>query len=76
MVYAEGFNPKVDDAVWEMSRAVAGGDDFAEAVPTSHFESVLWDADLLGLGHVYVEFDDAHLIIGALPSRKFSLRNN
>lgn len=33
IVYAKGYNPEVDEDVWERCRAAVGGDDFAEFLP-------------------------------------------
>lgn len=32
VVYARGYDPRVDHAVWDRSRAAAGGDDFTESI--------------------------------------------
>jgi hypothetical protein len=38
VVYAEGYNPKVDADVWERARDAVGGDDFSELLPAKDFE--------------------------------------
>lgn len=43
VVYAEGINPEVDefDDWWELKRATFGGDDGAEQLPLSSFQTIL-----------------------------------
>lgn len=41
VVYATGYNPKVDGDVWQKCRAAAGGDDFGEHVDLDVFRDCL-----------------------------------
>lgn len=41
VTYAKGCNPKNDEDCWENSRALCGGDDFAEALPVAMFRSAI-----------------------------------
>lgn len=47
VVYAKGYHPKLDDDVWEKSRAAVGGDDFVEALPIEWFTPLLDDESIV-----------------------------
>lgn len=45
VTYAEGYNPKTDEDVWEKSRDAVGGDDFAERLDREFMSEVLRATD-------------------------------
>ena len=40
VVYAKGYDPRVDPGVWELSRRAVGGDDFADAMDPGWLKQV------------------------------------
>ena len=66
VVYALGYNPKVDGDVWNKSRAAAGGDDFGEHVEIDVFKACL-EPDCES---IYVEFTATQMKIGSVHKPK------
>lgn len=66
VAYARGCNPK-DPDVWEHSRALVGGDDFAETLPWAEEMKRMIDS---GATAIVVEFSEKELVLNCVHDRR------
>ena len=55
VVYAEGFNPNVDEDYWDAQQAVWGGDDFSEGLPLEWLKLAIENAERLKIDHMVIK---------------------
>ena len=68
VVYAEGCNPDTDEDWWDASRALVGGDDFAEALPLDLFEAIL-SLGLVGID-IVINLGETRLTVSYTGGKK------
>lgn len=67
VVYAEGYNPKVNEDCWEASRDAVGGDDFVEVIPLT--ETLLRIINDPTAGKFFVKVTPRTFTCGVTPRR-------